>query len=174
MWNVFLRNLNMGTIRDIAKRILADLKEITVVAVVLVLLYLVSHHIFEAFCPMLILTGLPCAGCGLTRAGLFLLKGQVLRAAGINPSIFAVLFFLFYCGYFRYIKGTAMKGFKFVLTATVLFMLVVYVYGMYRYFPGEAPYVYQPDNLFARFIPGYRELMDRLSADIRSLKAALP
>ena len=84
----------MEKIKEIVNRIKADLKGILAVAVVLALLYLIIHSIFHAFCPMLILTGIPCAGCGLTRAGLYLLKGQVLRAANINPSIFAVLVFL--------------------------------------------------------------------------------
>ena len=164
----------MGKIKEIVNRILADLKGILAVAMVLALLYLIIHSIFHAFCPMLILTGIPCAGCGLTRAGLYLLKGQVLRAANINPSIFAVLVFLLYCGYFHYIKGTEIKGFRFVLPVVVLFLLAVYAYGMYHYFPERAPYVYQNDNLCAYFVPGYREFMNRLLADIRSLKAALP
>lgn len=164
----------MGKIKEIVNRIKADLKGILTVAVVFTLLYLIVHAVFHAFCPMLVLTGIPCAGCGLTRAGLYLLRGQVLRAANSNPSIFAVLAFLLYCGYFHYIKGTKIKGFRFVLPVVILFMLVVYAYGMYHYFPERAPYVYQQDNLCARFIPGYRELMDHLLADIRSFKAALP
>lgn len=38
--------------------------------------YQIVHSVFDAFCPMLVLTGIPCAGCGLTRAALYLLRGK--------------------------------------------------------------------------------------------------
>lgn len=75
---------------QVAKRLWKDIKGFVPVAALYGIYYLVSHRLYDAFCPLLIVTGIPCAGCGLTRAGLFLLKGQVLRAASLNPAIFCL------------------------------------------------------------------------------------
>jgi hypothetical protein len=42
-------------------------------------------------CPTAALTGLPCPGCGLTRAALALLGGDPSRAAQLHPLIFVLL-----------------------------------------------------------------------------------
>ena len=41
-------------------------------------------------CPTAGLTGFPCPGCGLTRAGLELLRGRVAQAWAYHPLIFVV------------------------------------------------------------------------------------
>ena len=51
-----------------------------------VVLYFVMHALFGAFCPSVIVTGFPCPGCGMTRAVLYLLKGQFLRSWALNPA----------------------------------------------------------------------------------------
>lgn len=149
-------------IREILGRVGKDLRGALAVAAAFLIYYLMIHSIFDAFCPFLVATGIPCAGCGLTRATIYLLKGQVRRAALINPSIFPVLAFAVYCGYFRYVRGSAIRGLKIALAILVTGMLAVYTVRMIMYFPGQAPYIYQSDNLFAAWIPGYREWMQRL------------
>jgi hypothetical protein len=39
------------------------------------------------FCPMATLLGIPCPGCGLTRATLALLHGDVRRALALHPLV---------------------------------------------------------------------------------------
>ena len=80
----------------IIKRILRDVKETFGAGVAFLIYYLIIHSIFNAFCPFLVTTGIPCAGCGLTRAVIFLLKGQDLRAFSINQSVFLIMIFLLY------------------------------------------------------------------------------
>lgn len=154
--------LHMKKVKRIINRILADLKASGWAIVVFVLLYLLIHRIFGAFCPMLVLTGIPCAGCGLTRAFLFLAGGQIGRAVSINPSLIPMLFFLLYCGYFRYIKGEKIRYLGGVLSILALSMLAIYGYRMYLYFPDRAPYVYMEQNIAAKCIPGYEEWIRRL------------
>ena len=161
----------MNMIRNIVKRITSDLKEFGIAFILFPLYYLIMNAIFDAFCPFLITTGIPCASCGLTRAVIFLGKGQLLRAFWLNPSIFMVLFFVLYCGYFRYIKGTKVKRLGAVLGILVLCMLAVYVFRMFLYFPDRAPYVYKSGNLAARWIPGYGEWMQKLLYGIHSWRA---
>lgn len=44
------------------------------------------------FCPFKALTGIPCPGCGMTRAILSITKGDFHRAFGYNPFSFFLLF----------------------------------------------------------------------------------
>ncbi|MCI9334679.1 MAG: DUF2752 domain-containing protein [Lachnospiraceae bacterium] len=148
-----------NTAKLIIKRIITDIKGACGAGVAFLVYYLIIHSIFNAFCPFLVITGIPCAGCGLTRAALYLLQGQAGRAAYINPSIFLLLVFALYCGYFRYIKGRPVRGIKIVLAVLTAGILTIYAVRMYFYFPGRAPYVYQSNNLLAAWVPGYREWM---------------
>ena len=42
------------------------------------------------FCPMATVLGIPCPGCGLTRATLALLKGDVRGALALHPLVFVL------------------------------------------------------------------------------------
>lgn len=80
----------MTRIKKIAGRVWPDMKASGLAGAVFLVYYQIVHSVFDAFCPMLVLTGIPCAGCGLTRAALYLLRGKGVRAAHINPSIFLI------------------------------------------------------------------------------------
>lgn len=159
--------------KEIINRIWKDMKEFVWAGVVFVVYYLIVHSIYDAFCPMLVITGIPCAGCGLTRAALYLLQGQVSRAAFINPSIFLIIIFLLYCGYFRYIKGSRIKGFYAGFAILVIGMLAIYACRMYLYFPERVPYVYHSNNVLAGKIPGYREWINQLISQIRTWRSSM-
>lgn len=148
----------MEKAREIIERIEKDIRQFWVAGAAFVVYYLVMRAVFGAFCPFLIITGFPCAGCGLTRAGLYLLQGNIARAAAMNPSIFIVLLFLAYCGYYRYVRGTKIKGFSIALAVLVVTTLAVYAYRMYLYFPNRVPYVYHRENLLAKIVPWYGRL----------------
>lgn len=147
---------------EIVNRIKKDIRQFWVAGAAFVVYYLIAHAVFDAFCPFLVVTGFPCAGCGLTRAGLHLLRGNIVKAAMINPSIFLVILFLLYCGYFRYIRGIKVKGFSVALGVLVTVTLAVYVYRMYLYFPDRVPYVYHKKNLLAEAFPWYRHVVERV------------
>ena len=151
----------MKRAEKVVNRIKKDIQQFLIAGAAFVIYYVIIHAIFDAFCPLLIITGVPCPGCGLTRAGLYLLKGNIMQAAVINPSIFLVILFLLYCGYFRYLKGTKTKGFSFVLGVLVAAAIAIYIYRMYLYFPNKAPYVYHRKNLLAEIFPWYERFMPR-------------
>lgn len=158
----------MKKLEKVIERIKRDIRQFWAAGVAFIVYYLIVKAIFDAFCPFLIITGFPCAGCGLTRAGLHLLRGNIRQAAGMNPSIFLVVFFLLYCGYFRYLKGTKVKHFSLVLGVFAGIMLAVYAYRMYLYFPDKVPYVYHKKNLLAEILPWYERLVSRIFVWIRT------
>lgn len=160
----------MKNLREGVKRLTDDIKEYGWAGVVFLGYYLVVHVFSSAFCPMIQLTGLPCAGCGLTRAFLFLAQGQFARAAFINPMVFPIIAFLLYCGFFRYILGKKVVGFTLLFVLLVTGMLIFYGIRMYLYFPDRVPYVYAKDNVLASRVPGYEDIIQKLIQFLRETR----
>ena len=93
------------------------------------------------------ITGIPCPGCGMTRAQLAALRLDFRAAFWYHPLWFLPLpllagQFLFPNGLFRNKKWNTGLS-------IVLLILVVGVYGirMFLYFPDTPPMEYQPNNL---------------------------
>ena len=57
---------NVGVI---LKRIGRDIRQYKWAGAAFLIYYIVVKAVFHAFCPLLILTGLPCPGCGTVRKG---------------------------------------------------------------------------------------------------------
>ncbi len=149
-------------LKQIFGRIWKDIYDYKAVIVAFSIYYILVHLLFHAFCPSVLLTGFPCAGCGMTRAMFFLLTGQFWRSWNLNPMALPILLFIVYCMRMRYIGGRRVKGFKTGLCILCVCMLMVYGYRMYTIFPNRPPYVYTSNNLMERCFPFYREILHRL------------
>ncbi len=160
----------MKRIKESGKRLWADVKQYGPALIIFAVYYGIVHLFRAAFCPMIQITGLPCAGCGLTRAFLFILRGEFERAVYIQPMAFAVIAFVAYCAFFRYLKGTKIVAFSPLFVILVSGMLVFYVVRMVLYFPDRVPYVYAQDNLLANYLPGYEEFITRVIAFLHKLR----
>lgn len=145
--------------KKVWERIWKDICDYKVVIVIFAIYYMVVHMLFQAFCPAILLTGFPCAGCGMTRAVLCIVSGQFARAWNLNPMAFPVLLFGVYCLCMRYIAGKRVKGFKVGICILAVCMLLVYIYRMCTIFPNRPPYVYTSNNLMERCFPFYREIL---------------
>jgi len=51
-------------------------------------------HQIPIFCPFKAITGIPCPGCGMTRAMTSLIQGDFFNAALLNPFSFFLIFML--------------------------------------------------------------------------------
>ncbi|MBR1866613.1 MAG: DUF2752 domain-containing protein [Lachnospiraceae bacterium] len=108
-----------------------------------------THFLFGQACPMVLLTGFPCPGCGLTRAGIALLTLNWKAAWQLNCVIFLIGGFLIYYVLCRYILRCRCYGQNVFLGIIVLSLLVLYGYRMSHIFPSHAPMEYYEFNLFA-------------------------
>ncbi len=160
----------MRKLKKIGNRIFADLKEYGWAVVVFFGYYILVHLFRAVFCPLIHLTGIPCAGCGLTRAFLHMIKGEFVEALYINPMAYLVVVFAVYCGFWRYIRGTRIRGFSVWFGVLIVIMLVFYLYRMYLYFPDRVPYVYTADNLLANRLPGYKGVIAKGIALLREIR----
>ena len=105
---------------------------------------------FGTTCPMKILVGLPCPGCGLTRAFELLLKGEVKKSFRMHP------FLIFFLGIFVLELFFKTKGKKYsyikngYIIIVIVLAIIFYCWRMTRFFPGEEPMKYYDDNLASK------------------------
>ena len=144
----------MQNVRTVLERIWRDLKNFRVAILALVLYNVLARGIFQAFCPQLILTGFPCAGCGMTRAVFCILTGSFERGMRLNPA--APLWILFLLWFFgnRYLKGVHPKSTMLWLALVCAATLGIYGYRMLHFFPGDPPLVYYRNNILRRAFLG--------------------
>lgn len=150
-----MRAPGRGILRAAAGRAARDLKDWWKFAAALLLYDAAVQLIFGAFCPSVIVTGLPCPGCGMTRAVCCFLTGRFAAGWAYHPLAPGWILWGLYVGVSRYFLG---KDAKYALPAAGVLaglMAVFYVWRMCRCFPGEAPMVYTAGNLLERCVPGY-------------------
>ena len=139
-------------VKTVWGRIASDMKEYGMAGVALILYTFFVNLVFHEFCPMIIFCGLPCAGCGVTRAAVYLVTGRWRQAWQMNPVIFPIALTAVYFAGNRYLLGRKVKGIKGLLALIMVLLVVIYLLRMYLYFPNREPYVYTPDNLLSQFI----------------------
>lgn len=134
------------------RRLKNDIKTFYPALLVFALYNIIVRTIFHAYCPFLIVTGFPCAGCGMTRAVFYILTGRVKRGMDLNPA--APMWILFLLWFFaeRYVRGHTPRHVKTVLAMVVLVTFGIYLYRMINFFPGSPPLVFYRNNLISRVL----------------------
>ena len=113
----------------IGERIKNDIKKYYPIIISLIFYGIVTQIVFRMFCPFRIIFGIPCAGCGMTRAIIYLITGDIQNAMRMNPSV--VLWIVFFLWFFwnRYITGKKNKK----VTIVCLWMVCVVTIVIYLY-----------------------------------------
>lgn len=134
------------------ERLKKDIQGFCPAAALFLIYNIIVRKIFHAYCPFLIMTGFPCAGCGMTRAVFYILTGRIKRGMLLNPA--APIWILFIVWFFinRYLRGRTPKHVKAVLAFVVLASLAIYIYRMINFFPGSPPLVFYRNNLISRML----------------------
>lgn len=150
------------------KRITDDIRSYWGFGAAFVIYNILAHFLFHAFCPSVIVAGLPCPGCGMTRAVFFFATGQPVLGWRMNPlGILWLLLAIYFC-VMRYGLGRRAKGILQMGGVIIGLMILLYLYRMYLYFPGEPPISYTPGNLLERLLPGYGQWVNETAGKIRS------
>ena len=161
----------MTHLRVCLKRIWKDVREYRGFIAFFLVYDLAVQLLFRNFCPSVIVTGLPCPGCGMTRAVFWFAVGQFEKGWEMNPLGIGWLALAAYFCVMRYWLGKKPKGVLQMGAALAVCMAAFYLYRMVRYFPGEVPIAYAEKNLLERILPGYRELVERLAALLARVRA---
>lgn len=149
-------------LRLAAMRLWKDIRTYKALLLALILYDGAAMLCFGAFCPVVIVTGLPCPGCGMTRAVFYLITGQFAKSWAVHPMgiLWTALAVCFLLSRYWFAKPT-----KVILQAggvLAVCMLALYLYRMYCCFPGGPPMVYREGNLLEQSFPGYRDFVLRL------------
>ena len=96
------------------------------------ILYIVGFLFILLFvykCPMKMIFGIPCAGCGLTRAMLSFFSGNIEQAIAYHPLFFLVGTELVYLIFRRHFKLNSKTELA-ILIVTLILFIVTYIYRM--------------------------------------------
>lgn len=145
--------------KKIWQRVFADIKRYWIIVACILVAYIVLRKVRGAFCPSVIIFGLPCPGCGVTRAALYVLKGQFAEAFYINPGVYLWIAFLLYIIVVRYIMGKPLKHAMLFITIIAILMIARFAYGMYMYYPMRPPFSYTGGNVMEDIIPDYMHMV---------------
>lgn len=145
--------------KEIWNRVVRDLIDFKWLILTFFIYYFLVRFTTGAFCPMVIVAGLPCPGCGITRAALFFVTGQFARAMRANPTILLWVIFAAYVIIQRYIRGKRIKNAQYLIGAIAAVMILVYIYRMATVFPDRPPMSINRRNLLSEFFPAYREFL---------------
>ena len=120
--------------------------------ILLVVLYIVVMDVlFRKMCPMVLVTGMPCPACGLTRAGWYVITLQWAKAWQMNPLIFPIGIAFAYAIFCRYIRGIKIYGGPLIITIIAILLIGFYLYRMVTCFSFEthhdSPMAYWKHNL---------------------------
>ena len=148
--------------KKVGERICQDIKNLWPAAAAVAIYTALVNLIFHAFCPMVVLTGLPCPGCGMTRSLFFLATGRIGQSLWMHPMGIPIACLIFYFLWNRYIAGKNAKGMKVLIITAIVLLVVLYIWRMHLYFPDRPPYVYREDNILARTLPFYEQILHAL------------
>jgi glucan phosphoethanolaminetransferase (alkaline phosphatase superfamily) len=130
----------------------------------LVLLLFFAMELFSSSCFFYSVIGIPCAGCGSTRALSLLMQGELKEAIRMHPLIIlSLVIFLSLLGVaatklvmkargkeFR--SPLSEKSIKILFVSLVALYLIVYVVRMVLYFPNEEPMCYNHNSVWGRLV----------------------
>lgn len=120
-------------VKMILQRILTDIKK-SGIAFVVVAIFLVScNFLFGTVCPIAYFFGVPCPGCGMTRAAFALLRGDFCLAAQYNATIYLWALYGVLWLIDRYV--IAKKG-RLSMVLLIIVCLITLVYYGYRIYTG--------------------------------------
>ena len=124
-------------LKTVFGRIKNDLWQNRTPIIALAIMWILAELIFHRFCPVVIISGFPCPGCGLTRALFCLITMHPIKALEYNPSYpfwvaLAVAFVIR-----RYVQGKDLKVLRYPVMAVCIMTIGIYIWRMTAFFPGK-------------------------------------
>ncbi|MFQ9514497.1 MAG: DUF2752 domain-containing protein [Eubacterium sp.] len=135
-----------------------DIQKNVPILVIIVVYIIASNLLRGKVCPLRMILGIPCPGCGITRAFLLLSQGKIYEATAMHPFwiplvvIVAAFLMVRYCVDNQKISKKVIYVLKICAMIVMLLCIVYYVYRMVVWFPDREPMVYDANNVFQRIM----------------------
>ncbi|HOO28487.1 MAG TPA: DUF2752 domain-containing protein [Lachnospiraceae bacterium] len=143
----------MKKLKDAARRIKRDIWNAKWALLALICYLILMNVLFGTGCSIKAITGVPCPGCGMTRAFFYLLSGKFALSFQMHPLLLLWLLYGLYLAVMRYWYGKRPKGMLPILFVLCALMFAVYVYRMAVWFPNQDPMVYgRPHGVLYKLI----------------------
>lgn len=111
--------------------------------------------------------GLPCPGCGMTRATLALLRMDFAAAFFFHPLVFLVIPFIIILTVLLIMKKTTFKKSTPAIIAIGACMVIVYIIRMVLFFPDTEPMTYEHNSVVAVLYRIIRGIIERIAGAVR-------
>ena len=135
------------------ERLIQDIKNLYKPAIAIGVFVVLFELLFHKICPSRLLWGVPCPGCGITRAMLLFFQGRFAEATRMHPFWIVVVIGTIVALGERYLIQDEERYKKInkinekILFVVLLACLVYYAYRMKTMYPNHEPMIYEKDNL---------------------------
>ena len=107
--------------------------------------------------------GIPCPGCGMTRATFALLRLDFAAAFMFHPLVYIIIPFIIILSVLLLTKRMTFQKSTPYIIAIMACMVIVYIIRMVLFFPETEPMTYDNDSLAAALVRFIRAVSERLS-----------
>ena len=142
-------------LRNMINRIYEDIKKNIVPLALIFGAWVIMTTVFHRFCPVVLFSGFPCPGCGMTRAFFSFFTLHPVRAFLYNPVYPLWLITLISAAFRRYVQGKSLVALRWLLILTALATIALYIWRMIYVFPDHEPMTFVHDNLMSTIFPSY-------------------
>ncbi len=137
---------NRNNLKQITALVKKDLYTIRWAIAAILVFGGIMQAVFGSICPMRAITGLPCPGCGMTRAAISLIRGRWDLVLQYNVLVVFWIGFILYLLWMRYVRARRVRW-----EAPVILLglgtIAYYIYRMCLFFPGIEPIAYHSKNV---------------------------
>ena len=117
----------------------------------LVIYFTVTQLALGQTCPSKVIFGLPCPGCGLTRAGLSFFTGRFSESLHMNPMFPVLFLYAIVAAALRILAPKHLGKLKIAAVPIIILTLTAFVFRMIMYFPDEPMTVFHGSMLHRAF-----------------------
>lgn len=137
--------------KDFFKKILKNIKSFLPFIFFLLIYVLICKLIHVVSCPVKLITGFPCPGCGITRACESLLTFRLVRAFKFNPCVYLLPIIIVVLVFkdFKYISKLYHSNIFWIVI--ILIVIIVYILRLIYIYP-EYPMNYYSKNIIKKLL----------------------
>ena len=101
--------------------------------------FVIANMLFGYISPTMILFGLPCPACGLTRAGWLLFTGNIAESFAMHPMFVPAFVFALWAVWMKFCRPYALKKLQNPAILLLLGAFALYIFRMATMFPYHPP-----------------------------------